>query len=115
MEKEEIMASVGKNMRKLRKDANLTQEYMAEKAGISVSHYAAIENGRKSMSIPVLMAIGNTLGVNCDRILKEPNPEVILEDINQLLRGKTVGYVSFIEKTIRLYNDGFIEAGGKDA
>jgi len=67
------------------------------------------------MSIPVLLAIGSALGVNCDRILKEPNPEIILEDINHLLSGKTVDYVGFIEKTIRLYNDGFIEAGGKDA
>jgi len=51
MDKEELMILIGNNIQQYRLKQNLTQEQLAEKAGISTSFYANLERGKKSMSI----------------------------------------------------------------
>lgn len=62
-------ASIGKNIRKVRKDQKKRQEDIAEAAGISVTYYGTIERGEKTPSLEILINIINTLGVSADVIL----------------------------------------------
>ena len=54
---------LGKEIKKLRKDLNITQEEFAYKIGISRTHTGHIEQGRKSPSFKVLEKMAKTLRV----------------------------------------------------
>jgi len=103
MTKSDIMLLAGNNLRKCRIERALTQEAVAVKANISVSHYAALENGRKSMSMFVLTQLADAFEVSTDSILRTPDtlcPQIM--NINLLLSNQPVEIIGSIEKLIRL-------------
>lgn len=57
MDKNELQTIVGRNLQRCRANAGLTQEQVAEQAGISTSFYANLERGNRCMSAPVLRAL----------------------------------------------------------
>jgi len=57
------MLNVGKMIRNIRTDKNMTLKDLAEKAEISVSYLSQIENDSVNMNLRVLEAIGNALNV----------------------------------------------------
>lgn len=66
MDLKEVMAI---NMRRLRYDRKLTQEELAERAGLSMRYVGSIERGAVSASVSVLGKIAVALGVDpCDLI-----------------------------------------------
>ncbi|MDE2025265.1 MAG: helix-turn-helix transcriptional regulator [Patescibacteria group bacterium] len=60
---------IGKNLKKARKKAKLTQEQVADKAGIHVSYYSRIERGVVNMSSEVQENIFKVLKVKSSDIL----------------------------------------------
>ncbi|MDR2569154.1 MAG: helix-turn-helix domain-containing protein [Oscillospiraceae bacterium] len=102
MTKNEIMSLMGQNLRKCRTERNLTQEAVAFKANISVSHYAALENGRKSMSMLVFRQLADALEVSADFLLRTPDTVHQIKSVNLLLANQPIKVVDFIEKIIRL-------------
>ena len=60
---------IGKNLKKARKSAGLTQEEVAKKAGIHVSYYSRIERGVVNMSGKVQEEIFKVLKVKSSDIL----------------------------------------------
>lgn len=62
-----------KSIRYYRKKANITQEQLAEKAGISVSYIKQIESGKefKNMTFTTLSNIAKSLNVNIKDLLSE--------------------------------------------
>jgi transcriptional regulator with XRE-family HTH domain len=54
--------SIGEEVRRAREDAGLTQRQVAQAAGISQSHYAAVEAGGVAASVVVLHSIAVALG-----------------------------------------------------
>ena len=54
MDKNELAGFIGSNLCTLRLDSGLTQEELAEAAGISTSFYANLERGNKGVSVAVL-------------------------------------------------------------
>lgn len=60
---------LGKNIKKARKKIGLTQEEVAEKAGIHVSYYSRIERGVVNPSVDVLESIAKNLKVKSSEIL----------------------------------------------
>ena len=60
MDLKEIMAI---NLRRKRHDQNMTQEELAERAGVSARYVGAIERGDVSASVTVLGQIAEALGV----------------------------------------------------
>jgi len=101
--KEELMAVIGENLRAFRKRDRLTQAELAEKVGISSAHYAALENGRKSMSLLVLLQLAEALDVSTDSILKKPGTEHDIDSINMMLKGVTSETASTISEMIRVF------------
>ena len=58
-----LEASIGNQVRNLRKSANLTVMEMANQAGLSISMLSKIENGSTSPSLATLQAISKALNV----------------------------------------------------
>lgn len=61
---EEVMVRFGKNVRRLRLEREMTQEELAEGAGISQVQITRIESGKINTSISTVVAIASALGVN---------------------------------------------------
>lgn len=54
---------IGQRIRRYRKACGLSQEALAEKAGISATHMSHIETGNTKLSLPVLVKIAEALSV----------------------------------------------------
>lgn len=61
---------IGKRIRHIRISKNLTQEYLAQKVGVNVSHISNIENNRVKISLSALIATANALDVTVDYLLE---------------------------------------------
>lgn len=66
---------IGDNVGRLRRMVGITQEELAEKAGITATFIARIEGGTRGLSIDVLVKIAEALGVTPDMILLRDNPQ----------------------------------------
>jgi transcriptional regulator with XRE-family HTH domain len=62
---------VGSRIRSLRLDRNLTQERLAERAGVSRDSVIYAENGTKAVSIDILHLLGRALGVPVTSLFTE--------------------------------------------
>lgn len=62
-------SSIGARIRALRKERNMTQEELAEAAGIGATHVSRIENGTTKLSVQTLIAIINALECSADKLL----------------------------------------------
>lgn len=60
---------VGQRLRAIRKKRGLTQERLAELAGISPQHCSGIETGAAKVSLPTLVNLSNVLNVSMDELL----------------------------------------------
>ena len=60
---------IGERILNLRKQNNITQEYLAEQAGLTSVQIGNIENARCKPSINALICISKTLKVSTDEIL----------------------------------------------
>ncbi len=58
----------GKNLRKARMAANLTQKQVAQKAGLHVNFYARVERGEENPSYASLEKIIKALGVKSGEV-----------------------------------------------
>lgn len=76
---------IGRNIRRARKAAHLTQEQADEKIGLSTLHYGRIERGQRQVSLKQLARIGTALGTPfeallADCILDQENVASVLEE-----------------------------------
>ena len=68
MDLKEIMA---RNLRRVRHDKKLTQEELADRAGLSMRYVGAIERGDVSASVTVLGQIADALEIDPGELLKK--------------------------------------------
>ncbi len=54
---------LGKNIKKAREQSGLTQEQVADKAGIHTNYFARLERGEQTPSFEVLEAVAKALKV----------------------------------------------------
>ncbi|KGT76932.1 transcriptional regulator with XRE-family HTH domain [Bradyrhizobium huanghuaihaiense] len=71
MDIKEIMAL---SLRRKHHDLQMTQEELAERAGLSACYVGAIERGDVSASVTVLGQIAEALGVDPGDLLKKASP-----------------------------------------
>jgi transcriptional regulator with XRE-family HTH domain len=55
---------VGRNAARLRKEAGLTQEQLAERCGLSQQYLSKLEQGRRNPTVVTLYEIAQGLGVS---------------------------------------------------
>ena len=63
------MATIEEKIKSVRELKNLTQEYMAEKLGITQAGYSKIEGGATKISYNKIVDISKILGVQTDELL----------------------------------------------
>lgn len=61
-------AAIGARIREARSVKDMSQERLAELAGLSTTHTSHIETGNTRVSIPSLIKITNALGVSLDEL-----------------------------------------------
>lgn len=97
-----IATIIGTNLQRLRTQRGLTQEQLAEKAGISTSFCANIERGNKGVSLSVLYDLADSLGVSVDYLLYPEQPDARIRNIEALLRDKAESFIIAVERLVRL-------------
>ena len=63
MKEDELYIALGKQIKTLRENAHLTQEKLAEKAGISLDYLGKIEVNINKLGLKTLIKISNALSV----------------------------------------------------
>ena len=76
---------IGQRIWKYRKALGLSQEQLAELVGISTPHMSHIETGSTKLSLPVLVAIAEALGVRTDDLLFDHTDGTIPEELAESL------------------------------
>ncbi len=61
-------------LRELRSEAGLTQQQLADRAGIHRVEVAKLEGGDRSPTWETVIALCRALGVGCDAFLQPPSP-----------------------------------------
>ena len=72
---------IGCNVRRIRKLQRLTQQQLAEKAGVSVHYISAIERGNQSPSLTTLGRISRALSVNLSVLIDNPAEQSKLDQL----------------------------------
>ena len=67
----------GFRVKMLRKCSGLTQEQLAEKLHISISHLAKIEIGRNAPSVDLVLEMAEFFGVTVDELLRGDKEEIL--------------------------------------
>ena len=62
-------SDIGIRIRKRRKELELTQEQLAEKCDLSVTHMSHIETGSTKLSLPTLVRVANVLNTSLDELV----------------------------------------------
>jgi transcriptional regulator with XRE-family HTH domain len=70
----DLKEAMAVNLRRIRHEKNLTQEDLAEQAGLSMRYVGAIERGKASASVTVLGRIADALGVDPCELLHRFKP-----------------------------------------
>lgn len=94
---------IGQRIRKYRKAQGLSQENLAEKAGISVTHMSHIETGNTKLSLPVFVRIAEVLGVQTDELLHAQGGKktIAINGIIDILDQSTVQQIRILEEVLR--------------
>ncbi len=80
--------AIGKRVKIARIRADLTQEALAEKAGLSITHMSNIETGNSKLSLPMAVALANALSVSVDEFLCDSvirSREVFVREVQLIL------------------------------
>ena len=78
---------IGQRVRAFRRGQALSQEELAERVGISVTHMSHIETGNTKLSLPVFLRLAQALGVRTDDLLREAPASSQAEELEELLAG----------------------------
>lgn len=62
---------LGNNIKQLRTSLGLSQEQLAEKAGLHRTYVGAVERGERNVSLDNILAISRALGVLASTLLKD--------------------------------------------
>lgn len=79
---------IGQRIRRYRKACGLSQEALAGRVGISVTHMSHIETGNTKLSLPVLVKIADELSVGTDALLADepkPNKAKLSSEVREIL------------------------------
>ncbi|MGW2511254.1 helix-turn-helix domain-containing protein [Streptomyces scopuliridis] len=67
--------AIGEQIRAARKNAGLSQQTVAERAGISLDNYGRIERGQASPTLDTLLGIADAIDVPLAHLVREePRP-----------------------------------------
>lgn len=65
-----LLQALGKAIRQIREDRALSQERLAELAGLHRTYISSVEAGRRNLSIENIDSIANALGVSLTELIQ---------------------------------------------
>ncbi len=77
-------SNIGSKVRKERRSKGLSQSNLSKNLGISASYLNLIESGRRTITVPLLIKIGNELGLSLKDLTIESNKR-LLSDVMDVL------------------------------
>ena len=80
--------AIGRRIKAARKRGKITQEVLAERAGISTPHMSNIETGNSKLSLPMAVSLANALDVSVDEFLCDSvirSKDVFSHEVQELL------------------------------
>lgn len=101
-QKGELMHLIGNNVRKYRMERKLTQQQLADIVNCDNSAITRIESGTRMMSVPMLRAIAQALGVSCDALLFDNKSNVHVHNIVAMLQGQSPESLAHTERVVQL-------------
>ena len=78
------LSNIGSKIRKERRKKALAQSDLSKKLEISASYLNLIESGRRTITVPLLIKIGNELGISLKDLTIESNKR-LLSDVMEVL------------------------------
>ncbi|WCF08285.1 helix-turn-helix domain-containing protein [Paenibacillus thiaminolyticus] len=105
-----LLQLIGERLRYLRKKNNLTQEELAEKAGLNPSYIGSVERGERNISIETLEKLIHGLNVTPTEMFQLHEMDVLssnledaqlLEVVNSLLYSRTLEEKKLIYRIIK--------------
>ena len=79
---------IGKRIREIRNQMNLSQAALAEMSGLSTRYISHIETARKKASLSSLVNIANAVGISIDELLYRRILETVPEELREQLASK---------------------------
>lgn len=105
-EKDPMIVQIGMRIQKYRIQRNLTQDQVAERAGISQKHLSRIEQGYHNPRFDMIIQIADALNVPTDafaRDLSDHDISVFLEGLKSYLEQLSPGKRAYVKKSIELF------------
>ena len=91
-----------KRLKFYREKRTFSQDFMAERIGITQPLYNRIENGSREMTINTLIKITEILDISMDSLFaKEENTDTITKNILALLKGKSRSDLEIVEEAMK--------------
>jgi transcriptional regulator with XRE-family HTH domain len=95
----------GRRVRSLRKDEGLTQEELADRAGINYKYLGAVERGEENPSLKIISSIAAGLGVEVRDLFEleheETSPAKLRKKLDSLLKDADQATLQQAVKLIR--------------
>jgi transcriptional regulator with XRE-family HTH domain len=98
------MATVGDRLREVREEMRMTQDRLAELAGLSKGFLSDVENNKRNIGAQNLLKIANVLGASVDYLLRGEvadvsavEPVVIPPELSQAARELELSYAAAVE------------------
>ena len=91
---------LSRNVRYWRKHYGMTQAELAKAIGVNTTFVSRIERGEKLISIKVLKAMVDLFGISYDSLLREPEPDIRVKNIDFILKDCSDEYVRHIESIV---------------
>lgn len=79
-ETETILKEFGDRLHEVRRQNGLTQQEVADRIGLSYTHYSNIESGKINIKIDTLRKLASCLGVTADYLLQISTDQNIVND-----------------------------------
>ena len=91
-----------KQLKFYREKRTFSQDFMAERIGITQPLYNRIENGSREMTINTLIKITEILDISMDSLFaKEENTDTITKNMLALLKGKSQSDLEIVEEAMK--------------
>lgn len=107
-EKKPTVVKIGQRIQKYRSDRKLTQDQVAELAGISQKHLSRIEQGYHNPRFDMIIQIANALNIPTDALARDLSDNdvcVFFESIRPYIEKMNSKQLNYIKKNIELFCD----------
>jgi len=104
---EDVLRNLGKTVRQLRRQRQMTQEDLAEIAGVNVKHLGEVERGRGNPTLQFLSKIAGALGTELNDFFAAPQEETssAMAEITAQIRKLDQASVQKLHKILQVIFD----------